>query len=250
MIRILVFAILPGRFATSIAAWVIQGKFCPFSKQLIDGGQVVQYVETAQTIITLVAILNFYRRLRVELKPHKVLMKLAVFKLIVAIQTLQQMIISILITYHVMKPLRTISFLDWLTGFPNFLTCCEMFVFSVAFIFPYSPSTYKAIRNPEPGQHMGFWRALLEVWNVMDILKGTWFIFVAPGRLREKKENNRSVPVSMKQRVGSLPIPQQDPDHDDEMQHLQATRYDSHAYSDGSSTTSYPSNGEQTHGQV
>lgn len=241
----LVFAILPGRFATSIAAWVIQGAFCPFSTQLTDGQQIVLYVQSAQTIMTLMAILNFYRRLRVELKPHKVLMKLVVFKLIVLIQVLQQTIISILIAFQVIKPARTISFLDWYTGFSNFLTCCEMFIFSVAFIFPYSPSTYKAIHTPEPGQHMGFWRALLEVWNIMDILKGISFIFVAPGRLREKNKKTRTVPVSMKQRVGSLPIPQMDPDHDDERQHLQANSYDGYAYSDGYSMTQYSSSGNE-----
>jgi hypothetical protein len=125
------------------------------------------------------AILGVYKRLKADLLGHHIVYKLAVVKIVVALQFLQRSIFSGLNGHNVIKPSTYISTMDWTYGIPNFITVCEMFIFSFLFLHPYSwkPFTNKNKQSGQPLERWSFVKALINVWNVSDILGGILDIF-------------------------------------------------------------------------
>lgn len=195
---IMVFQLLPGRVITTVMAEVVQARICASSKKYRGWISILAAVQAVQTLICIFGILQFYRRFRPELRKHGVPMKLIAFKSIVGIQLSQRVIFTMLLRRGRLHPSQHISYLDLAVGFVPFLTCIEVFLFSVLFLWTFSAAPFGANGGDSrsfPGQENGplaavqheakldFTPALLQVLNVGDIVKGTWWRFKLMGEL-------------------------------------------------------------------
>jgi hypothetical protein len=133
------------------------------------------------------AIIGVYKRLKTDLAGHYIVLKLVVLKTVVGLQFLQRAIFSGLNGHNVIKSSTYISSMDWTYGIPNFITVCEMFIFSFLFIYPYSwrPFTNKSRPSGQPLERWSFVAAFIHVWNVSDILGGVLDIFKPGSRSRD-----------------------------------------------------------------
>ena len=141
------------------------------------------------------------------MKAHSALFKLVTFKAIVFIQLFQTVVFPALDQAGVLKPAKTVALDDWTVGMPAFMTCCEMFLFSIAFLFPFRPGPYlppkgtdgmspEALRAAQTQyQHRhGFIHALLDVLNLWDILSGIWFHYTVVPYFFRKDYNEAGMP--------------------------------------------------------
>jgi hypothetical protein len=105
--------------------------------------------------------------------------KLIALKGLVGLDVLQTMIFSILSSQNVIKATRTTNLPDIMIGISGLMVCveCLFFSFVVIFAFPIRPYT---ARGQDPEQQMnapaGFFKALFDVLNPMDVLKGVVYM--------------------------------------------------------------------------
>lgn len=180
-IWIMVFQILPARLLCSIATWIIHAVLCPLDPKLGDASIVIEVFESVFTVLALMSLLRFYRRLREPLKSRNAIGKLVVFKIMIFISIVQTPVFSGLLQGGVLSPSEHISYQDWSIGVPAFCTCCEMFIFSLLFLWPFSAKQYSH-REPDAeklGQRrrarLGFFAALLDSLNILDVIRGAFF---------------------------------------------------------------------------
>jgi hypothetical protein len=69
------------------------------------------------------------------------------------IDLIQAFIFRILASTHVFTPTEHVAYFDFAVGTPAFMTCCEMLIFSVLFIWAFGPSPYKAARQGGAHKH-------------------------------------------------------------------------------------------------
>ena len=132
--------------------------------------------------------------MRTRLQPSHAFWKILTVKSMVGLVILEQTILVILAKSGKIKPTPTMSLVDIAIGFLPFITCIEMFLFSVIFLFTFNASRYRhagrkgAYQAIEAGdgrgsssklvisRKFGFFRALLHVLNIWDIVVGCWRI--------------------------------------------------------------------------
>ena len=182
MIWILVFQLLLGRIATTIAQEYVQARFCTLSTKLRRAQTIVTLVQSLDTILAVVAIIRFYVRMKEELKGHRALLKLVTFKGIIFIDLIQSSLFRILAgSSHAFTPTEYVTYFDFSIGTPAFMACCEMFIFSILFIWAFGFSPYKVARKG--GAHkLPAGKAMAAVFNIFDILQGFTFMFRAMSR--------------------------------------------------------------------
>ena len=129
-------------------------------------------------------LLQFYRRLRTELKEHGVMRKLFAIKGIVFLSTLQTFLFAILSSTGAVKPGATLSYNDFYFGIPSILICGEMVLFSLFNFYAYGVKPYTLSssgsgiesQSSKGGAHYcgGFLgiEALLAAMNPMEIARG------------------------------------------------------------------------------
>ena len=181
MIWILVFQLLLGRIATTIAQEYVEARFCTLSTKLRRAQIIVTLIQSLDTTLAVVAIIRFELRMKEELKGHLALLKLVTFKGIIFIDLIQASIFRILASTHAFTPTEYVTYFDFSVGTPAFMTCCEMFIFSVLFILAFGFSPYKAARRG--GAHkLSVGKAIVDVFDISDILQGFAFMFRAVSR--------------------------------------------------------------------
>ena len=88
-------------------------------------------------------------------------------------------------SYGVFHRTKTVSVLDFTVGTPAFMTCVEMFIISVVFIWTFTAEPYLNMMGSMP-RCRSVGGALIEVLDIRDILKGFWYmtkiIFCSAGR--------------------------------------------------------------------
>ena len=141
------------------------------------------------------------------MKANSVFSKLVTFKLIVFIQLIQLVIFPALEEAGILKPAKTIALDDWTVAMPAFMTCCEMLIFSILFLYPFRPNPYlppkgtdgksqeslDAVRSQYRHRH-GFFRALLDVLNIWDIISGIWFHYKVVPYFVDRLYNEAGMP--------------------------------------------------------
>lgn len=55
------------------------------------------------------------------------------------------------------------------------MTCCEMFLISVVFLWTFTAEPYLQLRESMP-RVKGIWGALVDVFDFRDILYGCWYV--------------------------------------------------------------------------
>lgn len=193
---IFVFQILVVHTVATALSYYFEATACPLSRESTNSKAVISGVEALSLILCMIGILAFYKRFKPELKEHGALTKLLAFKIIVGITVVQGLVFSILLSTKTLKPSEHLSYNDLSIGLPAFLTCCEVFIFSVIFIFtfsarPYTPRVLKVSGHSTVKRH-GFFRALLDVYNLWDIISGIWFHWKVFGFLSRKSGERRN----------------------------------------------------------
>ena len=185
----------------------VEARFCPLSTKLRRSQTVVTLVQSVDTAVAVLAVIRFELRMKDELKGHHALLKLVMFKGVIFIDLVQASLFRILASTHAFTPTEHVTYFDFALGTPAFMTCCEMFIFSVLFIWAFSFSPYKAARQGGAHKH-SVGRAIVDVFNITDILQGFTFMFRAMSRksfgkryVNEEKElgysSNEQSPDSM-----------------------------------------------------
>ena len=128
--------------------------------------------------MAIVGTVRLYRRMRPTLKPHKALSKLVCFKLLVAIILLQNLALLALIKVNHYIPTSRASYYDLTRGIPAVLISLEMPLFSFLFLWAFSASSYRhalasaPLHGPGLAQRRGCGAALVDVLNILDIVRG------------------------------------------------------------------------------
>jgi hypothetical protein len=181
IVWISVFQIMLTHLICCIADWVTESVMCPVSSKRENAKTAISVVQSVTTVICVVAILRIYRRLKPQLKQKGALSKLVCFKLIIAISIIQTPVFAGLLSGGVLKPSIHISYDDWAIGVPAFLSCCEMFIFSIVFVWPFGAKPYTTRTLDLEGNATSaksakaFFPALLHVLNLWDIISGAFF---------------------------------------------------------------------------
>jgi len=142
----------------------------------------VDVLQTISTILCFVGILRLTKYLKPSLSGFKPMSKLITFKLLVALDVLQNLIFSALSNSGVVKATRTLNLPDFLIGTPGLIVCCECFIFSILLLFPYSAKPYSAQKCDSEQQNdppMGLVSAIFDVLNISDIISGVFYCFDA-----------------------------------------------------------------------
>jgi hypothetical protein len=169
---------------------IVYGVVCPFSNTQRVVLLVINIFNTFQMILCIMALLRTYMKLKPYLAGHSIVKKAAFFKGIIGVQALQRIIFSALVGRSVLKPTRTISYMDWAAGVPDFMTVCEMFLVCWFFIGPYSASMFRpgrdgsveaagktATATAAPVERRSFLMAWIDCLNPSDLIRGFFFTF-------------------------------------------------------------------------
>ena len=127
----------------------------------------------------LTALFRFYGRLKPEFAPkHHALGKLVAFKGMVIFQFFMDIVFGFL-NGKTFKPSENTTYNDLYYGLPMMLTAIVAMAFSFSFHWAFSPSSYVKEERSVDGQgRMPIGRAMLDVANWMDIIKGIYVAFV------------------------------------------------------------------------
>jgi hypothetical protein len=205
-----VFQILPGRLISTAVTMIVYGVVCPFSNTQRVVLLVINIFNSFQMVVCVLALLRTYMRLKPHLAGHAILKKAAVFKGIVGIQALQRIIFSALVGRSVLKPTRTVSYMDWAAGVPDFMTVCEMFLVCWFFIGPYSSAMFRpgsdgnieAVgKGAAPAERRSFVMAWVDCLNPTDLIRGFQFTF----KLRNLANGQADEPAPPYRSVGRMP---------------------------------------------
>ena len=167
---ILVFQILPAKLAINVVEWGLSAAMCPIAYMDSKASTAVSVVQSLVTVMCVMAILGFHRRLKKEMQGHHAFAKLATFKGFVGIVLLQTPIFAGLAEHHGFKPTQYVSYTDFIIGTPSFLVCVEMFIVSLLFLWSFSAVEYKNLAKSQNLSRDGVGKALLDVINISDML--------------------------------------------------------------------------------
>jgi hypothetical protein len=191
------FQLIIGRIATTFAdEWVV-GHHCSLSDSLQKKQVILTVVQSIDTIIAVMALVRFERRMTHHLKGHRSLFKLWTFKGIVFVQLVQSSIFSGLTKAEVFIPTAHVSYQDFAVGTPAFMLCCEVFLFSATFIWSYSSSPYRAALRQGAKREGSMVKGIIDTLNMIDILRGVWFMlaslrnFSSPPRYAEGRQSHQ-----------------------------------------------------------
>lgn len=173
---VLVFQILPAKLAINVATWILSASMCPLKYAGSKVSTLVSVIQSLVTIACIMALLGFYRRLKKEMDGHRALRKVVVFKGAVGIVLLQTPIFSALAEHQVFRGTQYISIVDFTIGTPSFLVCVEMFVVTLLFLWSFSASEYRRLARTQNLTREGIGKALFDVVDVRDILRGCWYM--------------------------------------------------------------------------
>ena len=179
MAWILVFQVILVRIGTTIAAEYVQAHYCQLSITKVKANAIINVVQGSDTIIAVVGVIMYYHRMRADLKRHRALAKLVSMKSLIIIQVIQSALFRGLATPHtginggqlIFTPTPQITWFDFTVGIPNFMLCCECFIFSMIFLWAFTSSPYKSAKQQGAPQG-SFFKGIVDSVNMADILLG------------------------------------------------------------------------------
>ncbi|CAD6591395.1 MAG: hypothetical protein ASARMPRED_005372 [Alectoria sarmentosa] len=141
---IFVFQYIPISFIVAVATDITQatGTYCVNGHGVHFAHIWLTVIHTISVMFAFLRLLQFYRRLRTELKEHRVKRKLFAIKGIVFLSTLQTFLFAILSSTGAVEPSATLSYNDFYFGIPSILICGEMVLFSMFNFYAYSVKPY------------------------------------------------------------------------------------------------------------
>ena len=172
---IMVFQILPVKFVLNLAVWIAGAVMCPLKFKLSKEATGLSVVQSIATSITVMGIVWFARRMAPELKQHQVVYKIISFKGIVGITLTQAPVFQLFAQNSWFHRTEYVSLMDFAVGTPAFLTCVEMLIVSVIFLWSFSAEQYLELSTSLP-RTKTLGGALLDVLDIRDIFQGVWYM--------------------------------------------------------------------------
>lgn len=168
----MVLQILPTRIIIVIISEIVEATHCHGTKSYHRAHTIVSVVQGFCTAICIIALLKFYLRFRAALHSadRTILARLGLFKLIVLLQLLQNIILNILSQHNALNPTTYLSYNDLNSGLNPLLTGLEAFVFAILFIWPYWPRPQRSTGRSKEG----FITAALDAVDITDIVTGIY----------------------------------------------------------------------------
>lgn len=174
----MVLQVIPFRIMTLIAFEVLYGVTCPLSAGRQLGSIAVTVVQGMSTLVAVIGVVRFERRMSTNLKNHRPLFKLFAFKMSVGLELIQSVLFTVLAKERVFFPTLYISYNDFYIGVPQFLLINEMFLFSIIFIWAYEYAPYRVqVKQGATTKSVG--AALVDILNPSDIFRAVLFMFTA-----------------------------------------------------------------------
>lgn len=172
-----VFQVLPVKLIVNLVEWILSAVECPLKYQLTPSSLAVTILESISTTVCITAVIWFAQRVGKDLQGTKSRAKLISFKGIVGVTLTQTPIFVALASYQGFKRTSYASVFDFSIGTPAFMTCCEMFITSVIFLWTFTAVPYIELMSTQkmPRQR-GVGGAFLEVLDIRDILRGYWYM--------------------------------------------------------------------------
>ncbi|KIV77657.1 hypothetical protein PV11_09443 [Exophiala sideris] len=153
------------------------GSYCATSMKPKFAHVWLQVLEIGSTILVIITVIRFQRRLKNHMVGRKALPKLLSFKLFVAITTIQHFVFSILAS-HVSGNSK-VTYHDITIGIQALLVCFESLINVISFYFVFRAGEYKRGQKGEGASRTvyGPARALLSSLNPVDLLRGIILAF-------------------------------------------------------------------------
>ena len=151
----MVFQLLPVRIILTIATVVVAAVDCVGGKTYHRANLVISIINGISTVLALISLFMFLRRHIRQLIVHdpKIVGKLACFKLIVAVQFIQRIVLSILTQANVLNPTATMSYDDLNLGLGAFLTTIEATLIGLAMVWYYWHGQFRHEQQVESNKH-------------------------------------------------------------------------------------------------
>lgn len=173
------------KLIVNLLEWILSATMCPLKYQLSSVSLAITVVESVSTSICITSVIMFAKRVAADLKGTKTRQKLISFKGIVGVTLTQTPVFIGIASYGGWIRTKNVSVLDFTVGTPAFMTCCEMFLISIIFIWTFTAEPYLNLMGSMP-RCRSVGGAFLEVLDIRDILKGCWYmtkiIFCCGGR--------------------------------------------------------------------
>lgn len=153
----------------------IEARFGLLSNKLQRSQLTVTLIQSVDIALAVLAVIGFEHRMKDDLHGHFTHCSNSSYSRgIILIDLIQAFTFPILASTHVFTPTEHVAYFDFAVGTPAFMTCCEMFIFSVL-------SPYKAARQGGAHKHSAS-KAIVSIFNIIDILQGFAFMFQATSR--------------------------------------------------------------------
>lgn len=178
------------KLIVNLLEWNLSAIMCPLAYQLGKAALAITVVESISTRICITSVITFARRVAADLKGTKTRAKLISFKGIVGITLTQTPVFVGVASYGGFHRTENVSVLGFTVGTPAFMTCCEMFMISVIFLWTFTAEPYLKLMGSMP-RCRSVGGAFLEVLDIRDILKDCWYmtkvIFCCGGRAQMER---------------------------------------------------------------
>ncbi|KAI9227244.1 MAG: organic solute transporter Ostalpha-domain-containing protein [Piptocephalis tieghemiana] len=160
---------------TTIAAIIMQSKgvYCPENYNPGNGHIYVTVINFASVTIAMYCLLMLYFSLRRELAPYSPGLKFWCVKLVIFFCFWQQIILSILGHFKVIKPTTYWTTANISTGLQAILVCFEMIVFAFLHIraFPYAPYMPGGQEAGDRRKPKRWWKGIVKALNPWDFVR-------------------------------------------------------------------------------
>ncbi|KAK4691336.1 hypothetical protein P7C71_g5641, partial [Lecanoromycetidae sp. Uapishka_2] len=173
---VMVFQILPINLILSLVSWIYSAVQCPLDYTVSNAATAISVIDSVATSICVYAIITFERRIKEEAKGHRAVWKLWTFKGTVAVVLTQGPLFSFLAKYNWWDRTKYVSVMDFVIGTPAFMICMEMFIVSLLFLWSFSATEYMNMVARHRTPRIGIGRAILDVLDIRDILRGCWYM--------------------------------------------------------------------------
>jgi len=167
------------------------------------------------------AIFIYYRRTKSQLRNHRGSRKLNAFQSLVGLQSTQSLIFPLVTQASIYYPTRYISYEDFTTTIPAFMTCWESLIFAILFLQVFSFTPYRNAVLYDQVKPETVWRAVKDTLNQMDLVRGTWYMFQILFRNADRADSEDASKARIKQgRYGNVAADETDMEsrHSDESQ--------------------------------
>ncbi|RMZ78023.1 hypothetical protein DV737_g4089, partial [Chaetothyriales sp. CBS 132003] len=145
---LLVMQAVPVRIITTVAAWILTAATCTNSAANKHSHTIINIINSVSVTFALLSLLRFLLMFKHQLQQQdpKIVLRMIAFKIVIALQFIQQIVLSILSSTNVLKPTRTQSYDDLHLGLSSFLTSMEVALISILLLIAFWPTEFRSRR--------------------------------------------------------------------------------------------------------